>query len=84
MDESDSQNKGHDKHFFCSGSKQLPVGAVVSKSKYIAIGISPFDLKLFSKVVKFFLMKLYIMPGTLMQFSMCLLCLFALAKNLPQ
>ena len=42
----------------CSGSKQLSVGTVVSKSNYIVIGISPFDLKLSSEMTKFLLLKL--------------------------
>ena len=43
--------------FFCSGSKQLSVAAVVSKSKYNVIGRSPLDLKLSSKAIKFLLVK---------------------------
>ena len=70
--------------FFCLGSKQLSVGAIVWKSTYITIGISPFDLKLSLKVIKFLLLKLQIMQGIPVQFSMCLFCLSALAKNLPQ
>ena len=64
----------------CSGSKQLSVGAVVSKSNYIAIGISPFDLKLSSEMTKFLLLKLWIIPGTPEQFSICLFCLSACKK----
>ena len=44
--------------FFCSGSKQLPVGAVVWNSKCNVIGRASVDLKLSSKVIKFLLLKL--------------------------
>ena len=44
--------------FFCSGSKMLSVGYVVSKSKYITKGKSPFELTLPSKLIKLFVLKL--------------------------
>ena len=48
-------NIWHNKQFCCcSGSKQLSIGAVVSKSKYIVVGTCPFNLKLTSKVIRFF------------------------------
>ena len=61
----------------------LSVGAVVSKSKYIAKGKSPFESKLSSKLIKFLLLKLYIAPRILAQFSV-FLCLSGHFKKFLQ
>ena len=66
---------------FCSGLKQLSVGAVVSKSKYIAIGISPFDLKLSSNV---FIVEIINYTRDTGAVFTVFFCLSALAKSLSQ